>query len=317
MRSDQAKTIAINDYLEIIEGISPARSRMSGRELWYHSPLRQKDNTPSFKVNTALNVWYDHGLSSGGNIIDLVCKIRKVTVRDALGILENSGLYNGFSHFQTNRRGKNQTEEQPKLQKIVSAGEKEKNTTSMVLLDCQNLNNSSLLEYLKSRKIDIAIAQKYLKQIRFKPQNKLTEYYALGFPVGQGYEARNKYFKGFVGTGKTVSLFNPKEKAPLIIFEGFMDFLSYLTYLKQEKNITELKSSVAVLNSVAFRKRLTELIKKYQFSTVYCFLDNDESGKDTQQYFELALKGIPVIDKSELYKNYKDFNEMLCEYKKR
>ena len=35
-----------------------------GTRLWYKSPLRQ-EHTPSFKVETALNCWYDQNLIKG------------------------------------------------------------------------------------------------------------------------------------------------------------------------------------------------------------------------------------------------------------
>jgi hypothetical protein len=57
MRADQARTIPIDRYLDT-QGIKPARTRMGGRELWYSSPLRQGDETPSFKIDTLKNLWY-------------------------------------------------------------------------------------------------------------------------------------------------------------------------------------------------------------------------------------------------------------------
>lgn len=39
--------------------------RRCGDKLWYKSPLRQ-EHTPSFKVETTLNCWYDFGIGKGG-----------------------------------------------------------------------------------------------------------------------------------------------------------------------------------------------------------------------------------------------------------
>ena len=49
-------------------GYQPVRP--GGHELVYHSMLRKDDRTPSFSVNDALGVWYDHGTGKGGNVID-------------------------------------------------------------------------------------------------------------------------------------------------------------------------------------------------------------------------------------------------------
>jgi len=74
MRADQARNIPIDRYLES-QGIKPVKTRLGGRELWYHSPIRDGDSTPSFKVDSSKNLWFDHGLAVGGNIIDLVVEL--------------------------------------------------------------------------------------------------------------------------------------------------------------------------------------------------------------------------------------------------
>ncbi|CAC9546559.1 DNA primase, TraP-type [uncultured Gammaproteobacteria bacterium] len=311
MRSDQTKTIAISQYLETVEGLRPANTRMGRKELWYHSPLRADDSNPSFKVDDELNLWHDHGLARGGNILDLVCQIKNSNISEALAILDKSGLYNnGYQPYRYKNSFKSSSQTQ--ISKISPAVEKEKSSNKMLLLETKELSHNSLIQYLKSRCIDLDIAKQHLKEIHFKPQDKLIEYFALGFAVGDGFEARNKYFKGFVGTGKTISIINPKQNSSLLVFEGFMDFLSYLTYLKTQKNITELKSSIVILNSVSLKKHLLKAVEKYNFSKLYFFLDNDDSGRDAQDFFELALPNSQIIDKSSLYKDFKDFNEMLC-----
>ena len=88
MRADQARLIPIATYLERA-GVQPAKVTRGGRELWYSSPLREGDTTPSFKVDTDKNLWFDHGMARGGNVIDLVIEMRRVTVKEALAILES------------------------------------------------------------------------------------------------------------------------------------------------------------------------------------------------------------------------------------
>ena len=311
MRSDQAKTIAIDQYLERVEGIKPAKVSQGGREIWYSSPLRQGDSSPSFKVDTILNLWYDHGLARGGKIIDLVCEIRAISVREALAVLENSGLYaGGFSRSDYPIKHTSAT---ALFSEKKTAGEKEKShhEKSHQLIAEKTLSHPALLEYLQDRKIDLDIAKQYLKEIHFKPADKLIQYYAVGWKNGEGYEARNKYFKGFIGTGKTLSVIHPIDKNEVLVFEGFMDFLAYLTYLKQEKGITTLKASAVILNSTALRKQLLDLMAKYQFSKLYFFLDNDASGQDTLDYYQQTFEGLELVDMSDLYAGFKDVNDML------
>ena len=96
-----------------------------------------------------------------------------------------------------------------------------------------------------------------------------------------------------------------------LVFEGFMDFLSYLTYLKQHKNTEKLTKGVIVLNSTALRKQLIPQITEHRIKTLYCFLDNDASGTDTLDFFKEALTQQKMVDMSYLYQGHKDVNEWL------
>ncbi|WP_419799634.1 MAG: toprim domain-containing protein [Terasakiella sp.] len=309
MRADQAKTIPISSYLENIEGITPAHSKMDGKELWYSSPLREGDKTPSFKVDHHDNIWFDHGLAQGGNIIDLVCIIRNTTVKEALSILERSGLYQGG--YAQKRSPYVQDRPLTKFERIF-AGEKEKTEEvdkSLQLISVKELSHPGLLEYIESRKIPLHIAKQYLKQVHFKPADKLVEYFALGWPNGEGFEVRNVKFKGFVGKGKDISVLNSHHRNDIIVFEGFMDFLSYLAFLETEKGITEIQATIVILNSTSLREKLLEVVTKYQPPSTYLFLDNDGAGRDALEFYKQAKLDTVLIDKSGLYSSFKDFNE--------
>ena len=67
----EIKSIPLAAFLSRL-GHEPAARK--GTRLWYKSPLRQ-EQTPSFKVETTLNCWYDFGLGKGGNIIDLTTEL--------------------------------------------------------------------------------------------------------------------------------------------------------------------------------------------------------------------------------------------------
>ena len=310
MRAKEARDISISEYLDYA-GIKPAKQRLSGRELWYSSPLRTGDSHPSFKVDTVKNLWFDFGLFKGGNIVDLVCELTNSTVKQALAILDRSEANKGVNY----RRIKPTTPLPSKLpvqtslldEKKSVAGEKEKG--SLELIQVTELQKPYLLEYLQFRKIDLAVARLYLKQISFKPPHTVKSYYALGFPSGDGFEARNKVFKGFVGMIKEISTINLENNNSLSIFEGFMDFLAFLSYQK----ITSFKNSVIILNTVNLRKQALDVINGYNFSKVYLFLDNDEAGESTKQFFIENIKNTPITDKYSLYKDYKDFNQMTME----
>ena len=63
----QMREIPIADFLNAM-GIQPTKQK--GNTLWYSAPYRT-ERTPSFKVDTAKNVWFDFGTGIGGDIFDL------------------------------------------------------------------------------------------------------------------------------------------------------------------------------------------------------------------------------------------------------
>lgn len=309
MRTKEAREISIREYLDC-EGIKPAKQRLSGRELWYSSPLRTGDSDPSFKVDTEKNLWFDFGLAKGGNVIDLVCELTNSTVKQALAILERSGA-NKSTHYIRNQQSPlpYPSSLQTSLldKKNTVAGEKEK--MAFEILAVSDIKDKALIDYLEERAIDLAIAKTYLKQVHFRPANKVKSYFALGMPSGDGFEVRNKDFKGMIGTKKEMTTLNLDNNKSLSIFEGFMDFLAFLSH----QGNTNFQNSVIILNSINLKDRALKIINEYNFSKVYLFLDNDEAGKSTTQFFKDKITTTPVSDKSSLYKGYSDFNQMTME----
>ena len=107
-------------------------------------------------------------------------------------------------------------------------------------------------------------------------------------------------FKGC--TSKSISIINNHNNT-CIVFEGFMDYLSYLT-LNQG---TDLKIDFAILNSVANFSKALEFITSHK--KIHVYLDNDEAGIKATQ--EIKRSCIAVYDESHQYNGYKDLNEML------
>ena len=274
MNIAQAKCIPIADYLAR-QGHQPKRERMGGRELWYQSPIREGDEHPSFKVDTVKNVWFDHGIADGGTIIELVKELCACDIRDALRHLEATHLYSPALQSPSTttpaRRAARGTDAAPA--KRALAGEKEK-STALELIAAKPLEHPALLQYLTKRGIDHDIARRYLSQIDFKAPESAGNYFALGYPAGDGFEARNALFKGFVGTGKDVTFHDKPEATLLRVFEGFMDFLSYLT----AGNAAETSGAVVVLNSTNLWRRALPYVSDPRFEDVRLYLDNNAAG---------------------------------------
>jgi hypothetical protein len=107
-------------------------------------------------------------------------------------------------------------------------GEKQK-TGAFELVASRPLQHPALLQYLTKRGIDHDIARAYLSEIDFKAPHSAGKHFSLGHPSGDDFEARNALFKGFLEIGETVTFHDMPTATRLQAFEGFMDFLSYLS----------------------------------------------------------------------------------------
>lgn len=288
MRADQARHIPIPDYLERC-GIKPARVTRQGRELWYSSPIRDGDSDPSFKVDTLKNLWFDHGIARGGNVIDLVVEMRRVTVKEALAIL-GSGYAGSIPAREP-------------LPKIV-AGEKE-NETSLELINERDIEHSALVQYLDARCIGMAVARRWLRELRYRRHGDTKQFFALGFKCGGGYDARSPVFKGFVGKGKTISTINFADKGTVAVFEGVYDYLSWLAM----RELVEPDCGVVILHSISLRERAMRAINEHGFGRVLLYLDHDRGGRETTDYFQRELGHRNVVDRASTYQDFKDLAE--------
>jgi len=274
MEIQHIKQIAITDYLQQ-QGYAPAR--VQGIHYWYYSPLRN-ERTPSFKVNTERNQWYDFGSGEHGDIIDLVCALHRCTISEAIRLLSGA--------------------KQVAHQEFSFGGERKIYERKLEILSAQPLSNPNLLRYLAARAIPLPIASAYCSEVLFR--NMKRTYYAIGFANDAlGWEIRNMYFKGCIAPKAITTI--SKATDVLQIFEGFMDFLSWQTL-----NPSSACDTI-VLNSLALLPRIQEKLKSYK--QVESFLDNDEAGRKT---FEVLKQFCPsIIDGSVRYQTHKDLNEWL------
>ena len=294
MRADQARNIPIPALLER-EGHRPERVRASGRELWYRSPIRAAERTASFKVDMAKNLWYDHGAGRGGNAVDLIMELRQCSVRDALRIIERTGLSQASSYVPP------ASNPRPSAAKVAAQKEKQ---SSLELVQKGPLKHPALLQYLSQRGINSEVASHYASQIDFKAPGSGSSYFAVGYPAGDGFEARSALFKGFVGSTKNVTFHDYPEASRLLVFEGFMDFLTYLTVKGQSKH----QDAVLVLNSGAMRTRALPFLEQERFAEIQLFMDNDEMGDVVTSYVFEHVDPLRLADMRRHYEGFDDLN---------
>lgn len=263
MNIEQANGIAMSEILEKI-GHPPVKQTAS--DTWYHSPFRA-DKTASFHVNTAKNVWYDFGEAKGGDVINFVRTYLEGngedhTAVDALRWLRNMMLWPSSSLFVSGET-------------LVEA------SAALVLQKRYDIKHRGLIHYLEARGIPLSLAKRYLKEVLIQNTNTQRRFCALSLRnESNGYELRNKFFKGCIAP-KSISFIRGL-KTPAVeihVFEGFMDFLSALA--QQKRN--HLEGDVIVLNSVVCLPQVIPYIKNYTYKTLYSWLDNDIAGVKASQ----------------------------------
>ena len=287
MNIKKIKQIKLQDFLA---SIGCKAVKQYGVNLMYLSPLRTEKHA-SFKVNTEINQWYDFGIGRGGNIIALA------------ELLYNSSDVSYLIHQIERNAPSSVSGSLPTVKPITPQN-------SFEHLQVLPITHPALIKYLEERCIDVETARTVCKELHFDTRGK--HYFGIGFPnISGGYEIRNPFFKGCIAP-KDISHFYAEEpKKVCFVFEGFMDFLSFMT-LRKLKNPQQTGLSLQdylVLNSVTNIHKTAKRLSRYD--SVQCFLDNDEAGKNA--YLQLSKElGKSITDASTLYNGFKDLNEYLC-----
>ena len=278
------KRYPIVKYLER-KGIKPVRRTPS--YALYRSPLREETH-PSFKVDTEKNLWIDYGEGRGGSIIDLCMRMEGCTLSEAIRRLgqnaPDNSTYSSLNDFVSNNS-------QPVM--AVNGARR--------LIEISDTLSPHLQDYLtKERCIDLEKAMPFLKCISYEVRGR--RYQAIGFAnLSGGYELRDdKTFKGTIAPKDITPIFTDRTE-PVCIFEGFMDFLSFLS-MKEE-----ITNHCLVMNSVSNVARTIRYLNDRHLTHIRAFLDNDEAGRRTVQDFIKA--GFHVEDMNIHYQDFKDLND--------
>ena len=278
------KRYPIVEYLER-RGIKPVR-RTAAYTL-YCSPLREETH-PSFKVDTEKNLWIDYAEGRGGSIIDLCMRMEGCTLSEAIHRLGQNASDNGTSSFLNDFVPNNS---QPVM--AVNGARR--------LIEISDTLPPHFQEYLtKVRCINLEKAMPFLKCISYEVRGR--HYQAIGFAnLSGGYELRDdKTFKGTIAPKDITPIFTDRAE-PVCIFEGFMDFLSFLS-MKEE-----VTNHCLVMNSVSNVARTIRYLNDRHLTNIRAFLDYDEAGRRAVQDFIKA--GFHVEDMNIHYKDFKDLNE--------
>lgn len=281
MNIEKAKQIPIE---EVLKKMNFEPSKTNGFDVWFISPFRD-EKTPSFKVNTKINRWYDHGIQKGGNIIDFLQLNNNLSISEILKYLDNltDGVVFSFQKQELSKIFSNEIINEIEIIKTIG------------------IQHYALKDYLEKRRIHLIDNEPNLVEIHYQLKEK--KYFAIGFKnKSQGFEIRSKYAKICIGK-KDISLIENGSDT-ICVFEGFMDYLSYRNsiYQLERKNYDYL-----ILNSVALINKCETILNNY--NAIELYLDNDKPGEKYTSEILSVYKN--AIDKRYLYLKYKDLNDWL------
>ena len=291
---------------------------MTHRGYMYRAPYRE-DRNPSMHVDRERNVWCDYGLTRidgtpmGGGNIELVRMVEGLSSNmEAAGrILE---LFREVDISQT-RLGKTRNfhKEEPAI-KILS-------TTGII-------SSGSLKRYLRQRCINPELASGWCSEVDFRIDSTGRHLFAIGFPTDRGtWALRNSFYKGSSGQGISTVIRGPGTVGPpdgcamqqlpgdgkdrVAVFEGFMDFLSWLTLCRT----ASVPCDAVVLNSTSNVAEAIPFLSVHE--RIECWLDNDDAGRQCLGVIRDRCLPAIVDDMSPRYSRYNDLNDYLvCETEK-
>lgn len=290
MKIEEAKLVRIVDFLA---QMGHHAQYVKSEQYWYLSPFRA-ERTPSFKVNDRLNEWYDFAEANGGDLVELGKYLFQTdNVSEVLGHIERHAKVGPLPSVRVPVAPPRPVEADMREVTVVP------------------LRHYALLSYLNSRRIDADIGRMFCREVHYELRGR--HYFALAFGnISGGYEVRNPYYKGCI-RNKDISQVKQSEgetQNRVCVFEGFMDFLSYLT-LKQagdEAVCIDAPADYLVMNSVGNLKRALTHLQGYMY--IHCYLDNDLAGQKTVETIA-GLYGGRVSDEACRYAEYKDLNDCL------
>src|SRR3954453_22218537 len=205
MNCEEANQIELAEYLYSL-GYQP--QKICNHDHWYLSPLREEKEA-SFKVNRKKNVWYDHRLGKGGSVVEFAIQFFSCNVSEALMKISSF-------HQQKNVSNSVQKTSFRNYPNLSKRGDDNVESAIKTIASKQPVTDFFLSCYIKKRRIDHRIANKYCSEISFELNDKI--YKAIGFKnTAGGYELRSEFFKGSCSP-KYVSYFSNKNANSITLF---------------------------------------------------------------------------------------------------
>ena len=288
---------------QVLQTIGHNPTAITQSRVTYRSPFNPQEKTPSFCVfPNSSGEWKhfkDYSSGIGGDIYKFLMQYYHIGFIEAKQKLQE---LTGADYQEHSR---------PIPVKASICCLKTENIepkTDYTIKKVQNLQNQTLINYLMERGISMQTVQSVpngiLGEIYYQRAGK--NFFSIAFTNNSGgYVTRNKHLQSKINLGKADITTIVNSSKQIKVFEGFIDYLSYLEMAKNS-----ILSDYIILNSVSHTQRALELIQgRYELLELY--LDNDKAGVEATERFSQNISRCRVIDKRKYYKEFKDINEYL------
>lgn len=310
MNIAQAKQIPLAKLVEHLGGIFSHTDNQGN--LWYRSPFRPDERTPSFKIDVKTNKWHDFArtnkIDAHGDTLDLWTDYHNLPRRGSNAIKQAlASLRENFGSLDLLR---------------VEKQERKKNHARILKPARYRLIKPPGKIWIDSLKIEVArrgltlsITEPYLKQATIEDTKTNKRYY--GFAIRNdkgGYELsipnphKNECFKTAISP-KAITTIQGNDPSSAYVFEGFWDCFTWLAMNRSQNKIPMLY----ILNSTSLVQELANklITPNNTVQSIFLFLDNDAAGLKAQtRLLDLVEPHNFIIGTmNHLYKDYKDFSD--------
>ena len=334
------KNISIRQFLAR-RGILPKYER-NGYGM-YLSPLRE-ERTPSFKVDYVRNLWYDFGLGEGGTLLTLVMRLEQCDSREAVRRLQNGEKRDAGSASLSPGVGERPAAGGPLpvlrpaavpalrilsdaplrhpalvgylasrgIAQRIAAGycrEVRYEVNGRAFFAVGFRNDAGGWE-LRSERFKGGSSPKYITTLKgcnaINAANATSDVSAItAITDCPATGATASFHAGNDPMACESDRAMPASHASVMVFEGFIDFLSYLSLAN---NIHPVSDTVVLNSVVNLSKAVPYLL---QHPVIHAFFDNDETGRKTTSDLHRLCPRSEVIDQSHFYRGHKDVNDYL------
>ena len=283
MNIHQANNLDFPDVLSRL-GYAPVQVKKGGADLWYRSPFRPNERTPSFhlrKGKTFPWVWHDFAHPGKSTVLDFIVQYKGTDKKGALAFLDSLyPNYRGASRprsidpnqsdfgFSTGSVNRDDTPQ------VSAKGEYE-------LVGVLPIKSEAVYKYLESRRISRRTAFKTFKLVQYRKsgQGAQRPYFGFGMATRSGWEVRSAtddpVFKTAVGS-KDISIVIGSEqgRGGVSVFEGMTDYASLLCML----GVDQLRGDAIILHGLGNSQRAIQAMETGAYERIFTFLDNNPAG---------------------------------------